>query len=171
LISQRTVARYGNLAGARSIPEYLGEHYQSEGLRISAAVFSLILLFYLAGQLVAGLVMFEMMLGLTKIGALTITTIVLLGYITLGGAHADILTDGVQGLLMVTLALAILVMFLLGVGNGGLGDLLDNLRSQDQLLVQNFHPETAFTASVWGYCRTLVISFGRSRSNAINPDS
>ena len=156
LISQRTVARYGNLAGARSIPEYLGERYQSEGLRISAAVFSLILLFYLAGQLVAGLVMFEMMLGLTKIGALTITTIVLLGYITLGGAHADILTDGVQGFLMVALALAILVMFLLGVGSGGLGNLLDNLRSQDQLLVQNFHPETAITASVWGYASVVI---------------
>ncbi len=45
LISQRTIARYGNVAGARSIPEYLGERYQSEGLRLSAAVFSLILLF------------------------------------------------------------------------------------------------------------------------------
>ncbi len=50
LICQRTIGRYGNLAGARSIPEYLGERYQSEALRISAAVFSLILLFYLAGN-------------------------------------------------------------------------------------------------------------------------
>ena len=33
LICQRTIARYGNLAGARSIPEYLGERYQSEALR------------------------------------------------------------------------------------------------------------------------------------------
>ncbi|MCZ0955209.1 MAG: hypothetical protein OXJ56_21815, partial [Rhodospirillaceae bacterium] len=66
LICQRTIGRYGNLSGARSIPEYLGERYRSEALRISAAVFSLILLFYLAGQLVAGLVMFEMMLGLSK---------------------------------------------------------------------------------------------------------
>ena len=156
LISQRTVARYGNMAGARSIPEYLGERYQSEGLRISAAVFSLILLFYLAGQLVAGLVMFEMMLGLPKIGALAITTIVLLGYITLGGAHADILTDGAQGLLMVALALAILVMFLLGVGSGGLGNLLENLRSQDPLFVQNFHPATAITASVWAYASLVI---------------
>ena len=89
LISQRTIARYGNLSGARSIPEYLGDRYQSEGLRISAAVFSLILLFYLAGQLVAGLVMFEMMLGLSKGWALAITTAVLLGYVTLGGAHAE----------------------------------------------------------------------------------
>lgn len=156
LISQRTIARYGNLAGARSIPEYLGERYQSEGLRISAAVFSLILLFYLAGQLVAGLVMFEMMLGLPKLGALAITTIVLLGYITLGGAHADILTDGAQGLLMVALALAILVMFFLGVGNGGLSNLLESLRSQDPQFVQNFHPSTPITASVWAYVSLVI---------------
>jgi len=156
LISQRTIARYGNMAGARSIPEYLGEHYQSEGLRISAAVFSLILLFYLAGQLVAGLVMFEMMLGLSKVWALAITTAVLLGYVTLGGAHADILTDGAQGLLMVALALAILVMFLLGVGSGGLGNLLENLRSQDPQFVQNFHPATAITASVWAYLSLVI---------------
>ncbi|NIW25323.1 MAG: sodium:pantothenate symporter, partial [Gammaproteobacteria bacterium] len=107
LICQRTIGRYGNLAGARSIPEFLGERYQSEGLRLSAAVFSLILLFYLAGQLVAGLIMFEMMLGLSQATALAITTAVLLGYVTLGGAHADILTDGVQGFLMVVLAIVI----------------------------------------------------------------
>lgn len=156
LISQRTIARYGNLSGARSIPEYLGDRYQSEGLRISAAVFSLILLFYLAGQLVAGLVMFEMMLGLSKGWALAITTAVLLGYVTLGGAHADILTDGAQGLLMVALALAILVMFLLGIGSGGLGNLLENLRNQDPQLVQNFHPATAITASVWAYLSLVI---------------
>ena len=39
-ICQRTVGQYGNQVGARSIPEYLGERYQSEALRISAAVFS-----------------------------------------------------------------------------------------------------------------------------------
>ena len=107
LICQRTIGKFGNESGARSIPEYLGERYQSEALRISAAVLSLLLLFYLAGQLVAGLVMFEMMLGLSKVWALAITTAVLLGYVTMGGAHADILTDGAQGFLMVILAIAL----------------------------------------------------------------
>jgi Na+/proline symporter len=100
--------------------------------------------------------MFEMMLGISKVWALAITTAVLLGYVTLGGAHADILTDGAQGLLMVALALAILVMFLLGVGSGGLGNLLENLRNQDPQLVQNFHPATAITASVWAYLSLVI---------------
>lgn len=151
LICQRTIGRYGNLARVRSIPEYLGERYQSEGLRVTAAVFSLMLLFYLAGQLVAGLVMFEMMLGMTQVWAMIITTAVLLIYVTMGGAHADILTDGAQGLLMTFLAMAIALMFLFGVGTGGLGHLLDKLRNQDPVLLSNFNPGTAITASIWAY--------------------
>lgn len=156
LICQRTIGRYGNLAKVRSIPEYLGERYQSEGLRVTAAVFSLMLLFYLAGQLVAGLVMFEMMLGMTKVWAMVISTMVLLIYVTMGGAHADILTDGVQGLLMTGLAIAIAVMFLFGVGTDGLGNLLDKLRNQDPLLLGSFNPRAAITASVWSYVSLTV---------------
>ena len=156
MICQRTIGRYGNLAGARSIPEYLGERYQSEALRVSAAVFSLILLFYLAGQLVAGLVMFEMMLGLTEGWALAITTAVLLGYVTLGGAHADILTDGAQGLLMVVLAAVILVLFMMGAGNGGFAMLLENMRLQEPRLLEPFHPGAAITASVWSFVSLVV---------------
>jgi len=156
MISQRTISRYGNVAGVRSIPEYLGARYQSEALRVSVAIFSLILLFYLAGQLVAGLVMFEMMLGLSKEWAMLITIVVLIGYITVGGAHADILTDGAQGLMMLILALAIAFMFLLGTGSGGLANLLDNLRTQDPALLGNLNPKAAITASPWAYFSLFV---------------
>ena len=156
MLCQRTIGRFGNEAGARSMPEYLGERYQSEGLRLSAAIFSLILLFYLASQLVAGLIMFEMMLGLSQIWALVITTLVLLGYVTLGGAHADILTDGVQGFLMVGLAVAIAIMFFLGVGSGSFSGLLDGLRAQDPRLLDSFNPATNTTAGIWAAVTVTV---------------
>jgi Na+/proline symporter len=155
-ICQRTIGRYGNAAGARSIPEYLGERYRSEGLRLSAAVFSLILMFYLAGQLVAGLVMFEMMLGLSQGWALGITTVVLLVYVTLGGAHADILTDGAQGLLMIALAVAIGAIFFFGIGTDGFSNLLDRLTAQDGELMSSFNPATPITASVWSIITVTV---------------
>jgi Na+/proline symporter len=148
-IGQRTVGRFGNASGARSIPEYLGERYQSEALRVGSAIFSLILLFYLAGQLVAGLVMFQMLLGLDPGAALAITTLVLLVYVVLGGAHADILTDGVQGLLMVSLAVGITVLFFLGTGAGGFGSLMSTLKADNPAFVQNFNPATALTSSIW----------------------
>jgi Na+/proline symporter len=156
LICQRTIGQFGNRTGARSMPEYLGERFGSEALRLSTAVFSLILLFYLASQLVSGLIMFEMMLGLPQIWALIITTFVLLGYVTLGGAHADILTDGAQGLLMVLLAVAIAVMFFLGVGAGSFGGLLDGLRAQDPALLDSFNPANNTTASIWAAISVTV---------------
>ena len=93
----RLIATAGNRFGNRSIPEYLGDRYQSEAIRIMVSILSLVLFFYLAGQLVSGVVMFEIMLGLDSDWALIITTVVLLTYVVLGGAHADILTDGAQG--------------------------------------------------------------------------
>ena len=59
------------------------------------SILSLVLFFYLAGQLVSGVVMFEIMLGLDSDWALIITG----RFVDLccaGGAHADILTDGAQ---------------------------------------------------------------------------
>lgn len=156
LICQRTIGRYGNESGARSIPEYLGERYQSEVLRISAALISLLLLFYLAGQLVAGLVMFEMMLGLSQSWAMGITAAVLLAYVTMGGAHADILTDGAQGFLMVVLAIAIAVLFFTGFGVGGFSNLIESLRSQDPQLLSSFNKSAPITASTWSYISLVI---------------
>ena len=68
------------------------------------------------------------MLGLSPGWALVITTLVLLFYVVLGGAHADILTDGVQGFMMLLLAVVVIVMVLLGFGvEGGFGAVVDRL--------------------------------------------
>ncbi|MCE2559849.1 MAG: hypothetical protein J4F98_14965 [Acidobacteria bacterium] len=112
LITIKLVANSGHKFGNRSIPEYLGDRYQSDGVRLLVSVFSLVLFFYIAGQLVSGLVMFEIMLGLKPMTALIITSGVLLVYVVLGGAHADILTDGIQGLMMLLVAIVVIVMFL-----------------------------------------------------------
>ena len=150
LISMRLVATAGNRFGNRSIPEYLGDRYQSEGIRVLVSVLSLVLFFYLAGQLVSGLVMFEIMLGLPPHWALIITTIVLLFYVVLGGAHADILTDGIQGAMMLALAVVVIILFLFGVGvEGGFSGMVDNLAAQDDNLVTPLNPSTPLYHSWW----------------------
>ncbi len=150
LICLRMVTRGGDQFGSRSIPEYLGDRYQSETIRLLAAVFSLLLLTYLAGQLLAGLVMFEQMLGLSAHWALLITSGVLLIYVELGGAHADVLTDGVQGALMLMLAAGLAVLFITGWGfNGGLDTLLTKLESLDPHTVTVFNPDHMLFASAW----------------------
>ena len=156
LISMRLIATSGNRFGNRSIPEYLGDRYQSNGIRVIVALLSLVLFFYLAGQLVSGLVMFEIMLGLPAHWALLITTVVLLIYVVLGGAHADILTDGVQGFMMLLVAIMVIGLALTGFGiEGGLGGMVDKLESQDQNLVAPLNPTSALTHSWWSILAVL----------------
>ena len=157
LISMRLVSKVGERFGNRSIPEYLGERYQSDGIRILVALMSLILLFYLIGQLVSGLVMFQLMLGLEKSSALIITTLVLLFYVVMGGAHADILSDGIQGGMMLILAIIVVFITLNGVGlEGGLLGLIKELKDQDPLLTDIFNSESALFSSWWS---VIVIVF------------
>lgn len=150
LICMRLIATSGNRFGSRSIPEYLGDRYQSDGIRVLVTLMSLVLLFYLAGQLVSGLVMFEVMLGLSPGWALIITTVVLLFYVVLGGAHADILTDGLQGFMMLALAVLVIVLVLVGYGvDGGFPGVLSNLAGQDRNLVGALNPATPLYHSWW----------------------
>ena len=150
LISMRLIASAGNKFGNRSIPEYLGDRYQSEGIRVIVSLLSLVLFFYLAGQLVSGLVMFELMLGLSPGWALILTTVVLLFYVVLGGAHADIMTDAIQGGMMLLLAIFVIVLVALGYGiDGGFDGMIDNLDAQNDNLVAPLNPETPLFHSWW----------------------
>jgi Na+/proline symporter len=74
----------------------------------------------------------------------------LLIYVVLGGAHADILTDGVQGFMMLLLAVVVIVLFVVGYGfDGGLAGLTEALREQDENLVRPLNPETPLYHSWW----------------------
>ena len=156
LISMRLIAKSGNRLGCRSIAEYLGQRYQSDGIRIMVSLFSLVLFFYLAGQLVSGLVMFETMLGLSPFWALIITTVVLLFYVVMGGAHADILTDGIQGMMMLLVATTVILLVAFGAGlDGGFSELWSNLAAQEPSLVEAVNPSSALTHSWWSIISIL----------------
>lgn len=158
LICMKLVARGGNAFGSRSIPEYLGDRYQSDGLRVLVAVFSLLLFFYLAGQLVSCLVMFQTMMGLSPLWAILITCGVLLVYVAAGGAHADIMTDGIQGMLMLALAMLVLVLFFTGYGiEGGLDGMLAELAAQNPDFVRPINPNSTLVNSWWAIV-CLVLS-------------
>ena len=157
LICLRLVSNSGHEFGSRSIPEYLGARYQSDLIRILVSLFSLSLFFYLAGQLVSGIVMFEIMLGLSPALALGVTATVLMIYVVLGGAHADILTDGVQGFIMVAVGLLVMVLFLMGFGiDGGLSGMLDQLRAKDEDLVMAINKDDVLYHSWWSVLAVLL---------------
>jgi SSS family transporter len=150
LVGQQAIAQAGNRLGNRSIPEFLGDRFQSDALRLATSVFSLVLLFYLAAQLVAGLAMFEMLLGIGRPYALGITAGVMLCYVLLGGAHADILTDALQGGLMLLIAIAVCWMFFTGFGiDGGYAAMLERIASLDSEAFSVMRPDFPLAASVW----------------------
>ena len=157
LICLRVVSQSGHDFGSRSIPEFLGERYQSDWIRVLVSLFSLSLFFYLAGQLVSGIVMFEIMLGVPPAAALGITAGVLLVYVALGGAHADILTDGVQGFIMVVIGLLVTGLFLFGYGvDGGFSGMLDKLHTTDPNLVGWLNPDSVLYHSWWSVLAILL---------------
>ena len=158
LVCQRMIAHAGETSGTRSIPEYLGERYNSETMRVIAAIFSLILLFYMAGQLVSGVVMFETMLGLNLPWALGITTVVLAAYVVMGGAHADMMTDALQGFLMILLAVILLVMFLSGFGvDGGVSDVVDQMEQVDPRTTTVLHEGSPVVGEWWHIFALLFV--------------
>ena len=157
LICLTVVSRAGSEFGSRSIPEYLGDRYQSNFLRVVAALFSLMLLIYIAGQLVAGLVMFELMLGLSEVWALAITVVVLLVYVILGGAHADILTDASQGAVMLSIAIAVAVMACVGYGVGdGFVAVVGKMRALEPETVGVLNPNHPLFDSWWDHIAVFI---------------
>ena len=157
LVCLKVVSNTGHEFGSRSIPEYLGTRYQSDWMRVLVSLFSLLLFFYLAGQLVSGIVMFEIMLGVSPDWALAITAAVLMVYVVLGGAHADILTDGVQGLIMVGIAVGLVFLFVTGFGvDGGFMGMISNLESQDPNLVGWLNPDYVLYHSWWSVAAVLL---------------
>ncbi|MFT4561549.1 MAG: SSS family transporter [Gammaproteobacteria bacterium] len=150
LVSLKVVRRVGERFGNRSIPEYLGDRFESEALRIVAALFSLLLLFYLAAQLLAAAVLFTKVMGIDLLPALITTAVILFVYIVIGGAHADILTDGVQGALMLVLAIFVTWMFITGFGvGGGVMGIMDKLHEIDPALTMPLHPSFPILNSWW----------------------
>lgn len=157
LICLRVISHGGSEFGSRSIPEYLGDRYQSEFLRVACSVFTLLMLFYLAGQLVSGLVMFERMLGLSEGWALAITAIVLVLYITLGGAHADILTDGIQGVVMLAISLGIVGLTLYGYSAGGSFEaVLERATALDPHMADAQYPGNPIFGSNWNWVALFI---------------
>ncbi len=121
MILARRTKKMGDRLGSLSIPDYLGDYYQSNLIRVLAALISIFLIYYIMAQLVAAGQMFTVTLGLNYQIAIWVAGLLVALYMAMGGSHSDILTDAVQGLFMLFITLLIIVFFFTGYGIGGGG--------------------------------------------------
>jgi Na+/proline symporter len=119
MIVARITKKIGDRFNSQSVPDFLGDRYQSPLLRLLAATIALFLLFYVMAQIVSAGWMFDAILGVPYEVGIWIAGGLLLLYLVAGGSHADIITDAVQGVIMVAITGLIVFMFVTGWGLDG----------------------------------------------------
>jgi Na+/proline symporter len=160
LLVARITKKVGDQFGSQSVPDFLGDRYQSPLLRVMAALVALFLLFYVMSQITAAGWLFDTILGVDYGIGIWLAGALLLLYLTAGGTYADILTDGVQGAVMIAITGLITVMFVTGWGvDGGMVAVNAALPSHMQWDVHTSTRSPTF-ASEWAIFLLLVAHIG-----------
>ncbi len=100
--------RLGEASGALTLPDWIGKRYGSRGFALYFSVLSL-LSFAFVVLLVGGIsIVMQQLLEVSNQEALAITLIFVTGYVFVGGTYAHVLTNLLQGSLMIGVALLVL---------------------------------------------------------------
>lgn len=119
MLIARRMKRKGDRLASQTVPDFLGDLYRSSALRVIAALVSIFLIYYLMSQLAASGQMFDVILGVPYRWGVVISIVLVIAYMITGGAHADILTDAVQGLFMLAVAVFVIGAFVFAFGIEG----------------------------------------------------
>ena len=141
-----------------TLPDFLGHRYNSKSLRISSAIVILIAaVIYIVAVYKGSALVLHQYLGLDYQVAIFAIFLVVTGYTLAGGFKAVVLTDALQGLLMVVGAVVLPIAVL--YHGGGLRPILDNIQAQDPNLVSwegNMPILTIFGLALAGGMKLLV---------------
>jgi Na+/proline symporter len=160
LIVARVSKKVSDRFNSQSVPDLLGDRFHSPGLRVVTALLSLFLIFYAMAQISAAGWMFEVILGVEYVIGIWVAGLLLLIYLAAGGSHADILTDAIQGAIMVGIALLVFVMFLIGWGmDGGMSSVNAALESGQQW-DQHTDSENAIFPGWWAILLLMIAHIG-----------
>jgi sodium/pantothenate symporter len=100
--------RIGEQSKALTIPDWIGKRYQSRGFALYFSILNL-LSFAFVVLLVGGIsIVMQSLLGISNAMALVITLVFVTGYVFIGGTYAHVLTNVLQGSLMIGVTILIL---------------------------------------------------------------
>ncbi len=99
--------RIGAESGALTIPDWIGKRYKSKGFALYFSILNL-LSFAFVVLLVGGIsIVMQSLLGISNQLALSITLIFVTGYVFIGGTYAHVLTNMLQGTLMIIVTILV----------------------------------------------------------------
>lgn len=165
IIFAKRVRRTNTHMGSVSLPDWIGEFYNSQLLRVGIALALFFNLFYIAGQLTAGAQIFEVLLGWEYFNGLVFVTTLITLYVMVGGTFADVYTDAVQGILMAIMGVVVFASFL-WVFDWSLfaawGEMSAELAAEDQNLVSLLNPESIVFYSGFAILSIFILEFAFS---------
>ena len=119
---------------ALTIPDWIGKRYSSRGFALYFSVLNL-LSFAFVVLLVGGIsIVMQSLLGISNEVALAITLIFVTGYVFIGGTYAHVLTNMLQGSLMIIVTVIVLASCV-WIAMQQPGSVVDSLREIDPGLV------------------------------------
>ena len=146
LMVAKKVRKLNTKQKSLSLPDWLGDFYNSDILRVGTALILLFNIFYIAAQFVAGARIFEYLLGMSYTTGLILIAAIVVVYVFAGGALADIYTDAIQAVLMAVTAVVIFISGIVIFWRGSIADTFSgisgDLASQNENLVAVFNPES-----------------------------
>ena len=127
--------RIGEQARALTMPDWIGKRYQSRPFALYFSVLNL-LSFAFVVMLVGGIsIVMQSLLGISNVMALTIALTFVTGYVFVGGTYAHVLTNLLQGTMMIGVTILILAACV-SIALNEPGSVIDRLRTIDPNMVK-----------------------------------
>ncbi|WP_240374414.1 sodium:solute symporter family protein [Bacillus piscicola] len=163
LMVARKARKLNTFQKSLSLPDWLGDFYNSDLLRIGTGLIMLFNLFYIAAQFAAGARIFEYMLGMSYTTGLIVIAVIVVVYVFAGGAFADVYTDAVQAVMMAVAGTAVFISGIVVFWDGSItatfSQITTNLSSQDINLTTVFNPDSTYFYSMTAITGAVIIQW------------
>lgn len=126
VVFSKKFRRIGDQTRVITVPQWIGDRFGAPGLKVYFSVLSLLQITFLVLIVVGLSVVLRSTLGITIETALLVVVAFTFGYILIGGASAHIMTNTLQAVIMITVALLFLASGL-EFFSGGIGAFFSRL--------------------------------------------
>jgi len=102
---------FGDIEDSRDVtlPDWLARRFNSPFLRIASGLITVLLTFYVAGQVIGAGTLLERVFGVPFVPGIIVSVAIAALYVASGGMRSTILTDLLQSIIMIIIALVVFI--------------------------------------------------------------